>query len=259
MILTWNQSPNWSDTPRRTLLWLYPKKTSKPNATVSAVATARNATKTKPNKLRQDDVYANLDSSVVAELRSEDAEIADLEAKLGLGNKRDKHRLHKEYAKLEGYGDDFGDFLDDLDTLVTRVVGGERYNEQGDDDSDDSDRYQNDEEDDDDDDDVSEPDEELVPMKGAPIYDEDDSIVDDEPDDEGDDIDGVDDGTNDDPHEDSDGESSQQEDEGDEKVDSDHDVADTYRPIHGEDILWAFHRRREISTHTNKVCSSPSP
>ena len=31
-------------------------------------------------------------------------------------------RLHREYAKLEGFGDDFGDFLDDLDDLEHRVA-----------------------------------------------------------------------------------------------------------------------------------------
>jgi nucleolar MIF4G domain-containing protein 1 len=79
---------------------------------------------------RKKDPYSKFDTAFAAALRKEDAEIAELESKLGLGNAREKNRLKKEYAKLEGYGDDFGDFLDELDTLVSNVVKGDtRSNE----------------------------------------------------------------------------------------------------------------------------------
>jgi len=98
--------------------------------------------------------YSDLDQETATELFTEDAEIADLEAKLGLGSKKEKNRLHKEYAKLEGYGDDFGDFLDDLDTIAERVSSNNN------DDTMDGEPYTDDEEEND-----SEA-EELVPMKG---------------------------------------------------------------------------------------------
>lgn len=189
--------------------------------------------------------YGNLDSSISIELQKEDAEIADLEAKLGLGNKKDKSRLHKEYAKLEGYGDDFGEFLDDLDTLVSRVVGKGSGQGHDDDESDDVDRYQSDQEYDN----ISEPDEEIVPMKRGAMDDEDVSVSDsdDVDDDEEDDDSGAEDSYNsgdedDDVHgesqQGSDGEHSEHEDESsdDVNVDLDHDVTHTYKPILGEDI-----------------------
>merc|ERR1712238_640259 len=57
----------------------------------------------------------------------DDMEIADLEKKLGMtgtskNKTKAKEKLNKEYAKLEGYGDNFGDFLDDMDDLVNRVT-----------------------------------------------------------------------------------------------------------------------------------------
>eukprot|EP00957_Ditylum_brightwellii_P080285 6106263-Ditylum_brightwellii.AAC.1 len=58
-------------------------------------------------------------------MRADDAEIADLEAKLGISKKKGASKLKKEYAKLEGYGDDFGDFLDDLDAMEKRVKKGD--------------------------------------------------------------------------------------------------------------------------------------
>jgi nucleolar MIF4G domain-containing protein 1 len=64
-------------------------------------------------------------------LRRDDEEIAALERKLGLTNNKvagdanqQKNRLYKEYAKLECYGDDFGEFLEDLDGMVDRVING---------------------------------------------------------------------------------------------------------------------------------------
>jgi len=61
------------------------------------------------------------DSELGEAIRRDEAEIAELEKKLGIGRGKSKEKLHKEYAKLEGFGDDFGDFLDDLDNLVDRV------------------------------------------------------------------------------------------------------------------------------------------
>mmetsp|Transcript_3072 Transcript_3072/g.6673 ORF Transcript_3072/g.6673 Transcript_3072/m.6673 type:complete len:1074 (+) Transcript_3072:35-3256(+) len=71
------------------------------------------------------DPYAHLDPVVAAALRAEDAEINDLESRLGVGaGPEERKRLNKEYAKLEGYGDDFGEFLFGLDDLATRLGGG---------------------------------------------------------------------------------------------------------------------------------------
>ena len=71
---------------------------------------------------KSDDSYAGMNPDLAAALRRDEEEIADLEAKLGLKkSKSGKDKLNKEYAKLEGYGDDFGDFLDDLDNIVHRI------------------------------------------------------------------------------------------------------------------------------------------
>ncbi|CAB9504936.1 Suppressor of glycerol defect protein 1 [Seminavis robusta] len=85
---------------------------------------ALQADQSAPKKKRanqDDDPYSHLDSATAAALRKDDEEIAALEAKMGLTSSKEKKRLHKEYAKLNGYGDDFGDFLDSVDTLVARV------------------------------------------------------------------------------------------------------------------------------------------
>mgnify|MGYP000574946496 CR=1 FL=1 len=70
--------------------------------------------------------YVRLDPDVAAALQRDDEEIAELEAKLGLSSKKNKRRLNKEYAKLEGYGDDFVDFLDER-TLLTLLVTDKLY------------------------------------------------------------------------------------------------------------------------------------
>ncbi|KAL3780943.1 hypothetical protein ACHAWO_003983 [Cyclotella atomus] len=68
--------------------------------------------------------YDNLDEETALAFRNDDAEIADLESKLGLStdDKKSKKKLNKEFAKsFSGYGEDFGDFLDELDSLAYRV------------------------------------------------------------------------------------------------------------------------------------------
>jgi nucleolar MIF4G domain-containing protein 1 len=179
------------------------------------------------------DPYAHLDPNLAAALRNEDAEIAELEQKLGLGNKKDKKKLHKEFAKLEGYGDDFGDFLDDLDTMAVRVTGS------GDGDyGDDSDAYPSDfDEDDESEPDESEPDEDIVAMKGPPMQDEEDSVVDimeEESDTESDGEQGAD-------AVDKDlGDASEVDDEegeeGEKSEEPDHNPRVTYKPSQGQDI-----------------------
>eukprot|EP00978_Attheya_sp_CCMP212_P029354 scaffold104023_cov48-Attheya_sp.AAC.1 len=118
-------------------------------------------------KKNNDDPYAHLDESTAAALRNDDEEISALEAKLG--GKKDKVRLHKEYAKLEGYGDDFGEFLDGLDDVIGRVAT-------GDDDDMDEAEYQKKmmELEENDDFEASDEGSEIVPMKDDPINDEDD-------------------------------------------------------------------------------------
>ena len=70
------------------------------------------------------DPYAHLDPATARLLRQDDEEIRQLEEKLGLqqsdsSNKNSsKKRLHREYATLECYGDDFGEFLDELDQII---------------------------------------------------------------------------------------------------------------------------------------------
>lgn len=173
--------------------------------------------KKKPEKSKKDP-YAHLDAETAAAMRRDDEEIAVLEAKLGLGSRKDRKRLYREYAKLEGYGDDFGEFLDSLDDIGRQDVQLEQ----------DDGEFPTD----------SSEDEEEVPMK-EPFepMDEDDSLVDDlkhfqaEGSDEG-----------------SDSESSSNgnisaRNRADEESDTlpsadepDHDIQDTYRPSKGQDI-----------------------
>jgi nucleolar MIF4G domain-containing protein 1 len=69
---------------------------------------------------------------MAAALRQDDEEIQALEMKLGV-SKQSKHttskntptnrsKLHKEYAKLEGYGQDFGEFLEPLDNVIDSIL-----------------------------------------------------------------------------------------------------------------------------------------
>ncbi|KAL3757412.1 hypothetical protein ACHAWU_005143 [Discostella pseudostelligera] len=70
-----------------------------------------------------DDAYAHLDKDTALALRNDDAEIAALEEKLGLsGSSKARKKLNKEFASsFMGYGEDFGDFLDELDLLSDKV------------------------------------------------------------------------------------------------------------------------------------------
>ena len=72
--------------------------------------------------------YDHLDDEKAAALRKDDIEINYLESNLGIkkarGSKNNKE-LNREYAKNEGFGEDFGDFLVGLDSLVDRCAGGD--------------------------------------------------------------------------------------------------------------------------------------
>lgn len=60
-----------------------------------------------------------LDEDTAAALRRDEEEIAALEGKLGLDNKKAKKKLHKEFATQEGFGNDFGDFWTILMPLLS--------------------------------------------------------------------------------------------------------------------------------------------
>merc|ERR1712216_1018665 len=74
--------------------------------------------------VQHSDLLFTDDQNLKEAIRRDDMEIAQLEKKLGMsgGTKKSKRKsmekLNKEYAKLEGYGDGFGIFLDDLDDMV---------------------------------------------------------------------------------------------------------------------------------------------
>jgi len=195
------------------------------------------------------DPYYNLDPSVAAAMRRDDEEIADLEKKLGLSKRKEKDKLYKEYAKLEGFGDDFGQFLEDLDDMVVRLKQ-PKYHKKMKDLVHDEDKEIMDESDDSDG-------EELVPMKGPhDELDEDDSVLEelermqqeeqlgndsDDDDDESPDDDSVDDDEEDLHHseheETEESDDDDDDDDDDEKeVEPDYNIADTYRPTKGEDI-----------------------
>ncbi|KAL9180389.1 hypothetical protein ACHAXT_008359 [Thalassiosira profunda] len=83
------------------------------------------------NGYNGEDPYAGLDEETALAFRGDDAEIAQLEEKLGLStSKKAKKKLRKEFAStFAGYGEDFGDFLEGLDGLGARVglgaIGGD--------------------------------------------------------------------------------------------------------------------------------------
>lgn len=210
------------------------------------------------------DIYEMLDADTAAAIRKDDEEIAFLEKNLGLNKgSRDKKKLNKEYAKLEGYGDDFGDFLDGLDNMLDKISGdaGENY---GDDidgleyDSDESDPaaarakfllrqeqmqgtvdHDDNTGDDDSMEDSEEDGEEMVPMKGISSDDSSDDeenyknaegsgreqVKDDDESQDSSDGNGSSDDSEDD-----------EEDEDEELMNRDHDEKDTYRPLIGQDL-----------------------
>jgi len=195
--------------------------------------------------------YNNVDSNMTDAIRRDNEEIADLEKKLGLSKRNEKEKLYKEYSKLEGFGDDFGGFLDDLDNMMVRLKRPSADYDKDDDIN--SNRSSEDESD-------HESKEEILPMNDLDeAFDEDDSILDEvkmlqnENDSDfisntrkedqtmkdqakslineasNDDKDtNSSDSNSDDYDNDSDGD--------DEQREPDHDVADTYRPSEGEDI-----------------------
>lgn len=198
-----------------------------------------------------DDPYGSMDPSTAALLRRDDEEIAELEKKLGLAKRKEKDKLYREYSKLEGYGDDFGEFLEDLDDMMLRLKQTGYYNPKG--------RMavpQLSEQESDVDESDSSDGEELVPMKGPyEELDEDDSVLEelermqaeeqtsrdqqqDEP--EGSDNEQKRAVQPDDQAADDDGSESERSSDTSNSVESegeaDHDVSDTYRPSKGEDI-----------------------
>lgn len=71
--------------------------------------------------------YDHLDDETAAAFRKDDLEINYLESNLGIKKARGSKNkeLNREYAKNEGFGEDFGDFLVGLDSLVNRCAGGD--------------------------------------------------------------------------------------------------------------------------------------
>lgn len=218
----------------------------------------------KKNKKRRkskidDDSYNTFDPDIAAAMRRDDDEIKELEQKLGLKSKSQKSKLHKEYAKLEGFGGDFGEWLDDLDDMMVRVTAPLNSNDKpskdlttdNEDESDGESREDNMSEDN-----FSDG-EELVPMKEPfEALDDDDSVLEELENDElnrDKDSDGersVDDTSDSDEAEESDSDtedhksdtldmesvSSDEESQNTFEAEPDHDIADTYRPTKGEDI-----------------------
>jgi nucleolar MIF4G domain-containing protein 1 len=116
--------------------------------------------KNKNHKQQHDDDKAEeeSDAAAAAAIRTEDEEIALLEKKLGIQNddttmkQQALQKLNREYAKLEGYGDDFGDFLLGLDSIWNSSHQSQSY-------------HSNEESEDGFSSEDDEPSEELIPMK----------------------------------------------------------------------------------------------
>ena len=207
-------------------------------------------------KKKNTDIFDILDEDTAAAVRADDEEIAFLEKNLGLhkGSSKDKKKLNKEYAKLEGYGDDFGDFLDGLDNILDNITGEHIENSEEDEDFSDVDNlleHSNDSDDSDeevarakallrnqlqvdlsDEEDDSEEGEEIIPMKDGDDY-KDDKY---ERNSEEDIIPEHEQDSSDDQSDDSsDVEASEEEEINDGKV-RDHDEEHIYRPVAGQDL-----------------------
>ena len=96
--------------------------------------------------------YQNLDIETATALHADDVEIEYLESNLGIKKSSKKKKmnsisqeLNKEYAKNEGFGDDFGTFLLGLDSLVDRCMGGGKDDDDDDDDAESGSEDNNDE------------------------------------------------------------------------------------------------------------------
>jgi nucleolar MIF4G domain-containing protein 1 len=97
------------------------KKKKKPPKIEKESSEQKQEQKQKQKPRAKGDIYDRLDDQTAAAIRKDDEEIAMLAKNLGLRKgSKDKKKLNKEYAKLEGYGDDFGDFLDGLDNMLDR-------------------------------------------------------------------------------------------------------------------------------------------
>jgi nucleolar MIF4G domain-containing protein 1 len=177
----------------------------------------------------------NLNPALADAFRRDDEEISALEKKLGLSKRKEKDKLYKEYSKLEGYGDDFGDFLDDLDGMMARIQQPGSDNQ--------SSNFHSDGGSED-----GGEDEELLSMKGSSDeLDEDDSVLEELERMQREESEGA--GNTDEGQEDHDENEHDKEIESEDSsgsssdggsdeddVEPDHDVVDTYQPSKGEDI-----------------------
>ena len=189
----------------------------------------------------EEPLYKNFDPTLVDAIRRDDEEIYLLEKKLGLSKRKEKEKLYKEYSTLEGYGDDFGEFLDDLDDMMTRLKqpNNNDFNEDDDDEVNNNDDIgsidddneeellsMNDETDSGADDDLLQEEENVEVTQGENF-----SKLDSKKEDNGgeENVNSSDSNSTNDSDSD---ESSNKE----EEAEPDHHVADTYQPIAGEDI-----------------------